>query len=73
MPVELPTPTCLPVALPLQSSHVTPISSRVSMLCDGDRVIYFPHTDPVRSHATNPSRLFLQPNHLNPMKRRNEV
>ena len=52
--VELPTPTCLPVALPLQSSHVTPISSRVSMLCDGDRVIYFPHTDPVRSHATNP-------------------
>ncbi len=43
----------VPAALPLQPPLATPISSRVSMLREGDRVVYFLHTDPVCSHAAD--------------------
>ena len=52
----LPSPAGLPSALPLQPGHATPISSRVSMLLDGDRCVYFLNTDPVCSHADDDKR-----------------
>ena len=52
-PAKLPAPTGLPAALPLQPPHATPISARLSMLRDGDRVVYFVHTDPVCSHTAD--------------------
>ena len=52
-PAKLPAPTGLPAALPLQPPHATPISARLSMLREGDRVVYFVHTDPVCSHTAD--------------------
>ena len=51
-PAKLPAPTGLPAALPLQPPHA-PISARLSMLREGDRVVYFVHTDPVCSHTAD--------------------
>ena len=48
-PAKLPAPT----GLPLQPPHATPISARLSMLREGDRVVYFVHTDPVCSHTAD--------------------
>ena len=53
LPAKLPAPTGLPAALPLQPPHATPISARLSMLREGDRVVYFVHTDPVCSHTAD--------------------
>ena len=41
----------LPAALGLQPGEAVPISASLSVVLDGDRVVYFHFTDPVDSHA----------------------
>ena len=49
----LPQPTPLPAALGLQPDQALPLSSRLSLARDGDRIIYFLYTDPIASHAVD--------------------
>ena len=49
----LPQPTPLPAALGLQPDQALPLSSRLSLARDGDRIVYFLYTDPIASHAVD--------------------
>ena len=49
----LPQPTPLPAALGLQPGEALPLSSRLSLARDGDRIVYFLYTEPVASHAVD--------------------
>ena len=52
-PSACPQPPGLPAALGLQPGEAVPISASLSVLLDGDRVVYFHFTDPVDSHAAD--------------------
>ena len=48
---DLPQPSPLPAALGLQPGEALPLSDRLSLARDGDRIVYFVFTEPVASHA----------------------
>ena len=52
-PRACPQPPGLPAALGLQPGEAVPVSASLSVLLDGDRVVYFHFTDPVDSHAAD--------------------
>ena len=52
----MPRPTGLPAALELQPPEAVPVNHCLSLLCDGDRVIYFAFTVPFTSHPADDTR-----------------